>query len=90
MDSNIWDLFVQIKKSSENSELSLDKNENIIKNENENDIIKNISFINKILSSNKLNSNDRCINCNETDCLQNESEIIVCIKCGVDNGPIID
>ena len=83
MNPDIWELFIQIKNS--NKVIEKDKpleSDNIIPSE--------IDLEKKSIDKCSFIKEGKCINCNETDCLQNESEIIVCIKCGVDNGPIID
>jgi len=74
MNAEVWNLFNQINESFNNNES--------LKIESANDC--------ESIKVNNLKDKKVCFNCNETDFLIMDAEMIICTFCGVENDSIID
>ena len=78
MNTEIWNLYKEINDSFKNIDLNKDLNK-ISEEESLSD-----------LKSKKKNNVQNCYNCNESEFLIMDSEMIVCTLCGTENDSIID
>jgi transcription initiation factor TFIIIB Brf1 subunit/transcription initiation factor TFIIB len=79
MNTEFWNLYNEINESYKN--IDVDDINNIEKGSFKNNDLKD---------KNNDKVKEKCINCNETDYLITESEMIVCTYCGIENKRIID